>query len=1281
MPTTGVVGDIYTVVAVTGGFNPVAFSIDKPGVCSKAADVVAPNGNQTSAQVTFTGVGTCTIVASTPGNFPKFSASQSHQDVIVRLPQAITFSGPPGQPNPVYGGTHVVTATGGAAVTGGDCGDGCEPAPVTLASETPATCSISNGTVSFIGVGLCQISGNQAGDSKFAPAPTAFDNLLVAPAPLTVTAPTVTLAEGAPVPTTFQPAAFAGFVLGDTEASLPDPIICTAPGMRPGVGVTTISCLGSGFTDGNYLVTVITGTLTIVPALPVTIDGSNVFGTAVVYTHTESLPTGVSVSGTPTCLSVDGGPVGQYAIQPGLSVGTWPIVGLNCSGLTLSGANASSYKIVVIGGSLTVTPAKLTVAAASVSKVYGEPVPPLSATITGFVAGNTPGVVLGSALVTTTASAGSPAGTTWPITPAAGTLYAQNYTFDFVGSTLTVTQAALNVAASSATSTYGEAPAAVTASISGFTNGDTSASLTSQPACGTSATASSPAGTYPTSCSGAVEPNYTISYTDGVQTVGQAALTVIADAKSKTYGGADPAFTWTYSGFKLGDSAANSSIAGTAQCGRTNGESVFASPYTITCTAGGLHAPNYSFATGATSTLTVTKAVLTVNADPKSKAYGGADPSLTSTLTGFKGSDTAADSSIAGAATCTRAPGESVPGSPYLITCTPNTLNAPNYTFATGATSALTVTNAVLSVIARAKSKTYGGADPAFTWTYSGFKLGDSAANSSIAGTAQCGRTSGESVLASPYTITCTPGGLHAPNYSFATGATSTLTVTKAVLTVNADPKSKAYGGADPSLTSTLTGFKGSDTAADSSIGGAATCTRAPGESVPGSPYLITCTPNTLNAPNYSFATGRTAALRVTRAALTITAEAKTKVYGQPNPTFTAVYNNLANGDNPSSLGGALAFTTSAVATSGVGAYRLTPSGLSSANYTIAFVAGVLSITQAAPSIALSPLASPSVFGQVVTMTATVAPLPAGAGVAGGTVTFEDGAMILGGATLSGGQATLGVATLSVGTHNLHAVYSGSSNVAGGGSTSVPFVVNQAPTATTVVAGPTNPTLGSLVTFAATIAPNPPNAVNPTGTVSFFVDGGANPVAMVAVTPAGTASFATSGLGAGGHAITASYSGESRFGGSIGTTLTFTVSCTTTVTGSHAALVLGTGSTCIMGATVIGSIVVPNGALLDIEGATIKGSILAHGASFIRICGSSALGVVFVQSSTGFVLIGDAEDDHCAVNSLAASLNLQANTGGVEAIGNHVRGAVTTGGNSGTGPYPEDTGPDIRANH
>jgi hypothetical protein len=83
-------------------------------------------------------------------------------------------------------------------------------------------------------------------------------------------------------------------------------------------------------------------------------------------------------------------------------------------------------------------PAVLTVSANGKSRLFGQANPALTATITGFVGGETSAVVSGTAACATTATASSPAGE-YPITCTAGSLSAPGYVFEtFVAGTLTV---------------------------------------------------------------------------------------------------------------------------------------------------------------------------------------------------------------------------------------------------------------------------------------------------------------------------------------------------------------------------------------------------------------------------------------------------------------------------------------------------------------------------------------------------------------------------------------------------------------------------------------------------------------------------------------------------------------------------------------------------------------------------------------------------------------------------------------------------------------------------
>ena len=75
-----------------------------------------------------------------------------------------------------------------------------------------------------------------------------------------------------------------------------------------------------------------------------------------------------------------------------------------------------------------------------------------------------------------------------------------------------------------------------------------------------------------------------------------------------------------------------------------------------------------------------------------------------------------------------------------------------------------------------------------------------------------------------------------------------------------------------------------------------------------------------------------------------MTANNASRPYGQPNPTFTATYSAFVNGETAGVLSGTLTITTTAIQTSPVGTYPITPSGQTSTNYKITFVNGTLAI-------------------------------------------------------------------------------------------------------------------------------------------------------------------------------------------------------------------------------------------------------------------------------------------------------------------------------------------------
>jgi hypothetical protein len=212
------------------------------------------------------------------------------------------------------------------------------------------------------------------------------------------------------------------------------------------------------------------------------------------------------------------------------------------------------------------------------------------------------------------------------------------------------------------------------------------------------------------------------------------------------------------------------------------------------------------------------------------------------------------------AGTCSMAAGKVVIAGAGTCTVTASQAGNEQYNAAESASRTFAIAKAPLRVNAEPKTKVYGQADPAFTWTYSGFVNGETAADG-LSGVANCSRVAGTHV--GSYDITCGPGDLTSTNYAFTTGTTGPLTITKATLNVDAQPKTKVYGQADPTSTWTYGGLVNGDTS-PAGLTGAASCTRAAGNDV-GS-YEITCKPGNLAANDYRFVAGSTATLSITQA-------------------------------------------------------------------------------------------------------------------------------------------------------------------------------------------------------------------------------------------------------------------------------------------------------------------------------------------------------------------------------------------------------------------------------
>jgi len=378
------------------------------------------------------------------------------------------------------------------------------------------------------------------------------------------------------------------------------------------------------------------------------------------------------------------------------------------------------------------------------------------------------------------------------------------------------------------------------------------------------------------------------------------------------------------------------------------------------------------------------------------------------------------------------------------------------------------------------------------------------------------------------------------------------------------------------------------------------------------------------------------------------------------------------NGSN-----GALQATLSTASLS-VGTHHLTASYSGDATFVPSVSDPMPQIVSKAPTTtALSSSANPSVFGQPVTVTASVT---SPAGTPTGSTTFTSDGIPQGTMGLVNGQTVLTTSALPVGNHTITATYNGDINFLTSSNT-LTQTVNKAPTTTTLSPSQNPSTFGNPVTFTAIVTVNPPGSGTPSGTVTFRR--GATMLGSAPLDTTGHASLITTGLQVGTSTITASYSGDANFLPSTSASLAQAVTCRRTVSG----LVLGTlnitDSTCLANATVIGLVTVQPGAALSVSKSSIFANPASTRAGAVSVCNSSVTGLTTISTTTGFVLLGDNGDDGqpaCASSQFTGVVSLDHNTGQAEIGGSNFLANLTVTNTSGTGPDAETPSTEIEHN-
>lgn len=290
------------------------------------------------------------------------------------------------------------------------------------------------------------------------------------------------------------------------------------------------------------------------------------------------------------------------------------------------------------------------------------------------------------------------------------------------------------------------------------------------------------------------------------------------------------------------------------------------------------------------------------------------------------------------------------------------------------------------------------------------------------------------------------------------------------------------------------------------------------------------------------------------------------------------------------------------------------------------FLALILSAagTRSARAVGITPAtitvtasANPAVYGQSVTLTATVAPSTPGGPTPSGNVTFFNGTTGLATKKLVGGVVSY-TTTYSVGTKSISGTYTGDATYAISSSSPFNLVINPTPTTTTVTSSANPANLGSPITLTATVAASLPGTGAPSSGSLKFYDGA---TLLASRTPAaGVATLAVTPT-IGTHTMTAVFAGSASYLGSTSSPLSEVVNpalSTTTLSSSSNSTIFGTSVT--FTATVASATGSPLGTVTFTDGPTTLGvaSVSNGSATFSTAglaVGTHSVGASFAGNS------------------------------------------------------------------
>jgi hypothetical protein len=737
------------------------------------------------------------------------------------------------------------------------------------------------------------------------------DSVSITPATLTYTGTANSMTYGNTVPT--LAGSLSGFIGSDTQTSATTGTLAFITTATNTSTVVNYNLNGSGLTaaNGNYVFVQAAGNSTAltINQRVLNLTGTHVYDTTVNFTPAEIVASNIVNSDTVI--------VGGSSTVASKNVGTYTSFATNS--LTSSNSNYT-----VLGGtdSLSITPATLTYTGTANSMTYGNSVPTLSGTVTGFVGGEnqvsaTTGTLAFTTLATSTSNVGN-----YNISGSGLTANNGNYVFVQAAANstaLTITQRSLNLTGTHIyDATVNVTPAELTAS--NIVNGDTVT------VGGSATVASANVATYNSFVSNSLtasNSNYKVTGGTDSLSITPATLTYNGTSTNMTYGNTVPTLTGTVTGF----------VGGQNQGTATTGTVAFTTTATNTSNVGsynntgsGLTANNgnYVFAQAAGNST-----ALTIN--PRSLNLTGThvyDTTVNFTPTEIVASNIVNGDTVTLGGTTTVA-SQNV-GTYSSFATNSLTSSNSNYTVL-GGTIAASITPATLTYTGTANSMTYGNTVPTLSGTVTGF-IGSENQTSATTGTLAFITTATNTSNVGSYNIN--GSGLTAANGNY--------------VFVQAAPNSTALTINQRSLN--LTGTHVYDTTANFTPGQIAASNIVNGDTVTvGGSATVTSqnvgmyssfATNSLTSSNSNYAvTGGTIAGSITPATLTYNGTPTSMPYGNTVPTLSGTVTGFVGSENQTSATtGTLGFTSAATNTSNVGSYDVTGTGLTANNGNYVFV-------------------------------------------------------------------------------------------------------------------------------------------------------------------------------------------------------------------------------------------------------------------------------------------------------------------------------------------------------